>query len=114
MKLVFQGINLLQFIKAIEGFCYPKQGEALEQECIKLKDLCVDQRMQEEDKMIKHVETCMHACKCEEKNDDSNCISEKVVETSMKSIGEHKKLIAKYFLEEEIIEDQTAEDKVDL
>jgi hypothetical protein len=76
--------------------------------------VCVVQSMQEEDKRIKHVETYMHVYKCEEKNDVENCILEKVVETLVKSIGEDKKLVAKDFSEDEIIEDKTIEDKADL
>jgi hypothetical protein len=70
--------------------------------------------MQEEDKRIKHVETYMHVYKCEKKNDVENCIPEKVVETLVKSVGEDKKLVAKDYSKDEIIEDKTVEDKDDL
>ena len=52
--------------------------------------------------------------KCDEKNNTSNCIREKVLETLVKSTGEGKKLATKDFSEEDIIEDKTTEDKADL
>jgi hypothetical protein len=61
----------------VEVVFYPKEGESLEKECIKREDVCVDQRMQEDDKRTKHVETYMHVYKCEEKNYAANCILEK-------------------------------------
>jgi hypothetical protein len=105
-------------ISVVDVFCkkarYPEEGEALEEESAKTKNVCVVQSMQEEAKKIEHVETYMHVCKCEEKNNAANCIPEKVVETLVKSTGEDKKLLAKDFSEEEITEDQTVEDKADL
>jgi hypothetical protein len=56
--------------------------------------MCVLQSMQEEAKRIEHVKTYIHVYKCEEKNNDTNCTPEKVVETLVKSIGEDKKLLA--------------------
>ena len=67
-----------------------------------------------EDKRIKYVKTYMHIYKCDEKNNTSNCIREKVLETLVKSTGEGKKLAAKDFSEEDIIEDKTTEDKANL
>jgi DNA polymerase/3'-5' exonuclease PolX len=64
--------------------------------------------------MFEHVETYMHVYKCEEKNDATNCIPEKVVETLVKINGEDKQRLAKYFSKEEITKDQTTEDKTDL
>jgi hypothetical protein len=68
-------------------FCYPEEGESLEVESAKLENVCVVQSMKEETKKIDHVDSYMNACKCEEKNDDTNCNPEKVVETLVKITG---------------------------
>lgn len=97
----------------MEVFCYPKEGETLKQECIKIEVYAI-QSKQEEDKRIKHVEIYMHEYKCEENNDAAHCIPEKVVETLVKSTEEDKKLVDKDLLEEEITDDKTTEYKANL
>ena len=56
----------------------------------------------------------MHIYKFDEKNNTSNCIQEKVLETLVKSTGEGNKLVDKDFLEEDITKDKTTEFKVHL
>ena len=43
----------------VEVLCYPREGEALEEDCIKTKNVFV-QSMQQEAKRIEHIETYMH------------------------------------------------------
>ena len=71
-------------ISIVHVFCYREEGEALEEESAKFKNLCVVQSMQEEAKKIENVDSYMNACKCKEKNDVANCIPENVVETFLK------------------------------
>ena len=75
-------------ISIVHVFCYREEGEALEEESTKFKNLCVVQSMQEEAKKIENVDSYMNACKCKEKNDVANCIPENVVETLVKITGE--------------------------
>ena len=75
-------------ISIVHIFCYREEGEALEEESTKFKNLCVVQSMQEEAKKIENVDSYMNACKCEEKNDAANCIPENGVETLVKITGE--------------------------
>jgi hypothetical protein len=68
-------------ISIVDVFCYPEDGEALEEESTKFENVCIVHSMEEEAKRIEHVDSYMNACKCEEKNDAANCILENVVET---------------------------------
>ena len=47
--------------------CYLEESEALEEECIITKNVCVVQSMQQEAKRIEHVETYVHVHNCEER-----------------------------------------------
>jgi hypothetical protein len=68
-------------ISIVDVFCYPEDGEALEEESTKFENVCIVHSMEEEAKRIEHVDSYMNACKCEEKNDAANGIPENVVET---------------------------------
>ena len=57
----------------MEVFCYPKEGEVLEQECLQTDYVCVVKNKQE-DKRIKDVKAYMHIYKCDEKNNTATCI----------------------------------------
>ena len=75
-------------ISIVDVCRYWEEGEALEEESAKFKNLCVVQSMQEEAKKIENVYSYMNACKCKEKNDVANWIPENVVETLVKITGE--------------------------
>jgi hypothetical protein len=50
-------------ISIVDVFCYPEEGEALEEESTKFENVCIVHSMQEEAKKIEHVDSYMNACK---------------------------------------------------
>ena len=68
-------------ISIVDRFCYPEEGEALEEESAKFENVCVVQSMQEEAKKIENADSYMNACQCKEKNYAVICIPENVVES---------------------------------
>lgn len=68
-------------ILIVDDFCYPEEGEALEEDSTKFENVCIIHSMHEDPKKIEHVDSYMNACKCEEKNYVVICIPENVVES---------------------------------